>query len=282
MEMIARTKMKRAVDGVLSVRPYALYAQELLQNLGSDKTIENPYLDKKNKNQNSNKVLLIVIAGDKGLCGGYNANIIREFRRRQKASQELDIIAIGKKAVLETKKAGLPLLSEYADIPDKITAEFIHPIAEQARKKYLTGDYKEVELLFTDFESSFVQKVRTRVILPIDLGYIASVLDESASEETKGENLAKSEISTFSPYLLEPSANIIIETIVPKLVDMSLMHALFESRASEESSRMFAMKNATENAEELKADLTLTFNRIRQQGITQEIAEIAAGAEAIK
>jgi len=140
MEMIARTKMKRAVDGVLSIRPYALYTQELLKNLGSDKTIENPYLEKKNKDQGSNKVLLIVIAGDKGLCGGYNANIIREFRRRQKEGQVLEIIAIGKKAVLETKKAGLVLLSEHANIPDKITTEFIHSIAEQAREKYLTKD----------------------------------------------------------------------------------------------------------------------------------------------
>ncbi|PIR86979.1 MAG: ATP synthase F1 subunit gamma [Candidatus Harrisonbacteria bacterium CG10_big_fil_rev_8_21_14_0_10_49_15] len=277
MEMIARTKMKRAVDGVLAIRPYALYARELLKNLGSDKTLENPYL----KQGTGNKTLLVIIAADKGLCGGYNANIIRELRRRANSGEDMDLYTIGKKAGLEGMKLKMNIMGAHKDIPDKLTSGWIEPIAEKIRKDYLDEGYKRVEILFTDYVSSFTQVVRTRVILPINVTEIDEVLAAAATSEERTEELANGSLKAFSPYLFEPSVSVIVNTIVPKLVDVSLLHALHEGRASEESMRMFAMKNATENAQELKDDLTLSYNRIRQQSITQEIAEIAAGAEAI-
>lgn len=276
MEMIARTKMKRAVDGVLAMRPYALYAQELLVHLSADKKLDSVYLHQ----GSGNKVLAVIIAADKGLCGGYNANISRHIKKRFQNGETVEVIAIGKKAVKEARKNKFELLASYVDVPDKISLEFAAPIAKLLREKFLSGEYKSVEVIFTDYVSSLVQKVSNKTILPVSAESVASVIKESAFSEEAGEKV--SELSNdYGLYIFEPSTEVILNTIVPRLVDVGLTHALFESRASEESMRMFAMKNATENAEELKNDLTLSFNRARQQGITQEIAEIAAGAGAL-
>lgn len=277
MEMIARTKMKRAVDGVLSVRPYALYAQELLDNLATHTRLESPYLE----NGKGSKVLIVLIAADKGLCGGYNANISRELKKHLQGEQAIDIIAIGKKAVNEARKNKLECIMSHTDVPDKLSAEFMTPIAEQVRNQFLSGTYKTVEVVFTDYVSSLTQKVHSKTLLPVTPSSLGRILKESATEAELGEKVS-SGASRYNPYIFEPNTNVILHTILPRLVDVGLVHALFESRASEESMRMFAMKNATENAEKLKDDLTLSFNRARQQGITQEIAEIAAGAEALK
>jgi len=225
---------------------------------------------------------VVIVAADKGLCGGYNANISRLFKKVLAQKKEVEVIAIGKKAVNEAKKASLPLVASYINLPNRLNAEFIRPIAQLVREKFLAGDYQTVEVIFTDYISSLTQKVEQKTLLPITLGQVDRLIEETKNEESTGETISDNPQTEYDSYIFEPSANIILNTVVPRLVDIGLFHALFESRASEESMRMFAMKNATENAQQLSDDLTLFYNRARQQGITQEIAEIAAGADALK
>ncbi|MDP3881120.1 MAG: ATP synthase F1 subunit gamma [bacterium] len=275
MEMIARTKMKKAVDGVLSVRPYALYAQELLMHLSADKTLESPYLS----SGKGEKILLVVIASDKGLCGGYNANVNRLLKAYLAENQNVEVLAMGKRAILEAKKLGLKTIAEYKDVPDKVSSEYVSEISKELRKAFRSGEFKKVEAIYTDYVSSFSQKAQTRTILPVSVKGVTEIIEKAAFGSEKKEELNDGE--GFGMYLLEPNVETILNTVVPRLVDVSVLHSILESKASEESMRMFAMKNATENAKELQDDLTLSYNRARQQGITQEIAEIAAGAEAL-
>lgn len=281
MEMIARTKMKKAVDGVLSVRPYALYAQELLMHLSADKTLRSPYLS----NGAGEKTLLVVIASDKGLCGGYNANVNRLLRSylnensHFSKTKTIEVLALGKRSILEAKKLGLKTIAEYRDVPDKVSSEYVAEISKELRKAFRSGEYKKVEAIYTDYVSSFSQKAQTRTVLPVSVEGVTEIIEKGAFGSEKHEELVKEK--HFGMYLLEPSAETILDIIVPRLVDISVLHSILESKASEESMRMFAMKNATENAKELQDDLTLSYNRARQQGITQEIAEIAAGADAL-
>lgn len=275
MEMIARTKMKKAVDGVLSVRPYALYAQELLMHLSADQTLESPYLSK----GAGEKTLLVVIASDKGLCGGYNANVNRLLRFYISENNNIEVLALGKRAILEAKKLGIKTIAEYRDVPDKVSSEYVAEISKVLRKAFRSGEYQKVEAIYTDYVSSFSQKAQTRTILPVSVKGVSEIIEKAAFGAEKREELNDGD--GFSMYLLEPSVEAILNTVVPMLVDVSILHSILESKASEESMRMFAMKNATENAKELQNDLTLSYNRARQQSITQEIAEIAAGADAL-
>ena len=275
MEMIARTKMKKAVDGVLSVRPYALYAQELLMHLSADQTLESPYLS----HGAGEKTLLVVIASDKGLCGGYNANVNRLLRFYISDNKNVEVLALGKRAILEAKKLGIKTVAEYRDVPDKVSSEYVAEISNELRKAFRSGEYKMVEAIYTDYVSSFSQKAQTRTILPVSVKGVTEIIEKAAFGTEKKEELNDGD--GFGMYLLEPNVETILNTVVPMLVDVAMLHSILESKASEESMRMFAMKNATENAKELQNDLTLSYNRARQQGITQEIAEIAAGADAL-
>lgn len=274
MEMIARTKMQRRISSVLSIRPYALYAQQLLLSLSKEEGVESPYLS---AGQGS-KTLAVVIASDKGLCGGYNSSIGRLLRSYVTERSNLEVVCIGKRARAEAKKLKLPVRLEFIDLPDQLTLADAEKMGEAIEKLFVSGEYASVEVVYTDYVSSFSQKVKVRPLLPISKELLEDLVKASAFEEEKEEKL---EAQSLALYTFEPSAGAIIDSIVPTLINASILHSLLESKASEESMRMFAMKSATENANKLQSDLTLSYNRARQQGITQEIAEIAGGAEAL-
>ncbi|MDP2629414.1 MAG: ATP synthase F1 subunit gamma [Candidatus Harrisonbacteria bacterium] len=280
MEMIARVKMKKAIDGVLSVRPYAFYASELLANLSQDQILDSAFL----RPGKGSKLLLVVIGADKGLCGAYNANVGRSLKQFEedlnvKRLSGLEVIAIGKKAAQEAQRYKIPVLKEFSELSDNPKAKDVDEVAHMVREQFLSGQYRRVHILYTDYVSSFSQQVRSRVLLPIVSEEIYSLLKEASFEEEKEEKLSG---AALARYILEPDPAAIFDSVVPRLIDIMILHALLESRASEESMRMFAMKNASESAQDLQDDLTRVFNRARQASITQEIAEIAAGAEALR
>lgn len=273
MELISRTKMQKAIQNVLSLRPFALYARELLVNLSKNRNLESPFLE----HGAGGKELLVVIASDKGLCGGYNANIERALR--QKDFEKTEVVCLGKKALSLAKKFNLKILEKYTELPDRPSVEFVEEISQKIRSLFLSGEYRFAEVVFTDYISSFSQKVRSRKILPITDSLLDKIISSASFSEEKEEKLNGEK--DFLNYILEPDASSIFANIVPFLIDVSILHAMLEAKASEESMRMFAMKSATENANKMKAGLTLSFNRARQQSITQEIAEISAGADAL-
>jgi len=163
MEMIARTKMKRAIDNALSARPYAVYARELLINLTRSEKLSHPLLHK----GKGDKTLLIIIAADRGLCGGYNTHISRTVLQSVTEAEHIDALTIGRRAGMIAKKAGLETIASYTHLPDPTPHETVHEIAETIRTAFSDGSYRDVKIVYTNFISSLKQTVTTRTVLPI-------------------------------------------------------------------------------------------------------------------
>ncbi len=264
MQLVAASKMRRAQDADKASAPYARAASELLTYLSSQGETDDHPLFQQRKVKSR---LLILIAADKGLAGAYNSNVfkayVRELRADDKSGIKNETIAIGRRAaqfvarLKDTQVAGV-----YEDLPDQPTGSELHAILTTAVDKFISGDVDAVDVIYTQFISSITQQVTQQRILP------------AGFEET--------EVSTqVSSALYEPSVQEVLDGVTHRLVESQIFQALLDSRASEWSMRMIAMKNATDNASELADDLTLAMNKARQSAITQELAEISGGVEAM-
>lgn len=301
MEMMSAVKMKKAVDTALNTRLYARLAQELIENVSK---IDEPNIDLL-EIRPVKKMLVILISSNKGLCGSFNSNILRKSKiilddvknvakhRIAGANDilpeenvEIDMICIGKKGANFAKKYGYNLLAVYEKLTDKPSMDEIVPVARQAINLFKDKKYDKILMTYTDFKSTMRQESKVRQLLPFsstDLEkMISNVGDEKSREKNKEESeKIKNENTDMSNYLFEPDLDIVIENVFPRLVEIQLYQAVLESVASEHSSRMMAMKNASEAAEDMIKDLNLSFNKARQAGITQEISEISSGAAAL-
>lgn len=277
MEMVSAAKMRKAIDGALRTRVYASLAGELLDRLS--------YLPQPGyalfAKRPVEKVLLIVVSSNKGLCGSFNANV---FKKGTQVMQELtdsvhiDVIGIGKKSALFAKRNNLPLVAVFDDISEQPEIEDILTIAKMAVSGFTTEKYDQVLMLYTHFQSSLVQQASVKQLLPVSQKTIQTLAHGGGLPiELRGA----APISIEHTYI-EPNKEIIFEKIVPKLVDIQLYQSILESAASEHSARMVAMKNATEAAGDMITNLSIAFNKARQAAITQEIAEIAGGAAALE
>lgn len=275
MEMIARTKMKKAIDTALSARPYTLYARNILINLTRKETFTHPLLQV----GAGVETLVVVIGSDKGLCGGYNTNIFRKLLVLQQQGESLKAITIGRRAELMCAKLNIDIRASYTHISDQDTVAILHNIAEKVREEFLSGQYKQVVLMYTNFISAMTQRVLSRTIIPVTPDTLERMVDEAGADDSLGTARLTADMSL---YTLEPGAEEVLDTIVPELVTAEILQGLVEARASEESMRMFAMKNATDAAGTLQNSLLVAFNKARQASITQEIAEISAGADALQ
>ncbi|MFA5934066.1 MAG: ATP synthase F1 subunit gamma [Candidatus Paceibacterota bacterium] len=274
MELVAASKMRRAIASTLASRPYASYSDEVLQSLSQIKTeVSHPLLEVREPN----RILVILITSNRGLCGAYNAQVIREAVKfikshnlEAKPPSELSFITIGKKGDAMLRRLGQNIIASFADLPDTITLRDIIPVANLIIETFKKKETDQVSVLFTDFISALSQKSNLKQVLPI------VVSDMAKSTETSTNN----KLPTTN-YLFEPNYDILMPLLVEKLAKMQLFQMILESRASEESSRMVAMKNASEAAGEMIDDLTLIFNKARQASITQEISEISAGMASV-
>ncbi len=267
--MVAASKMRKAQESALATRAYADSGQQIMARLraylateGAD--IQHPLLVKRPVET----IVLVVIASDRGLAGGYNANVIKqtlEFLQEHKDKQ-IRLVTVGRKAQEAFNRLGIELTASFTDFAAKPTSQDIMPIAKLTTAAFLSGECDQVSVIYTKFYSTLRQIAEAKQILPIDLTR-EKVLDESKTQ--------------VDPYIFEPEPNIVLDFIIPRLVEMQLLQTLLDAIASEHSSRMLAMKNATDNAIELIGDLQLTYNSVRQANITREIAEISAGANAI-
>ena len=255
MEMVAASKLRRAQAQVLNSRPYFEIFSDTIQGiLNSTRDLSSPYLHQRPVK----KVMYIVIAGDRGLAGGYNSNILKMV---QSGINDKDavVLPIGKKAVDYFKSHNVPALTEqYAEAADLSIGDCFS-IARQLSRGFLKGEYDEVHVAYTEFVSMLSQTPVTKQLLPLT----------GEKEESQ---------SCLAQMVYEPDCEDVFAAIVPEYLGGVLYGAVCESRASEQAARRSAMDSATQNAEDMIADLSLKFNRARQAAITQEITEIVAGS----
>jgi F-type H+-transporting ATPase subunit gamma len=272
MEMVSSYKMKRATKQVLATRAYAKIALELLVNIRQDKNILHPLLEEREVK----KILVIVFASNKGLCGSYNSSVFKKVDEfvKNHSNAEIDFITIGKKAEKRIKQDYGKHIASFTDIPEKPFIEQVFPFSRLAIDGFIDKTYDQVSIIYTDFVSSVKYDVLVRKLLPVSEKVLYELINRIG--ENKDEKIIENK--NLANYLFEPDTNSVLNQILPHLTDMQLYQSLLESNASEHSSRMITMKSASENASDMIDDLSFSFNKARQASITQEILEIASGA----
>lgn len=264
MQLVAASKMRRAQDADKASAPYTRAASALLANLAAQgATADHPLFAKREVKTR----LLIVVASDKGLVGAYNANVlkayVRELREDDSKGIKNETIAVGRKASqFVTRLKDTTISGVYEHLPDQPTGVQLDAIYDTALDKFTSGEVDAVDVVYTEFVSSINQQPKVQRILPAGVGTAES---EQSSHEAK----------------YEPDVQTVLDGIARRLVEAQIFQALLDSKASEYSMQMVAMKNATDNASDLVEDLTIAMNKLRQSAITQELAEISGGVEAL-
>ncbi len=265
MQLVAASKMRRAQESEKASDPYTTAASELLTYLaGQGFTRQHPLFAERDVKSR----LLIMVAADKGLAGVYNSNIFKLYTRELQADQSAGIknktITIGRRATqFATRLKGVEVIGAYEDVPDQPDGQTLHTILDTVRQQFVSGDVDAVDIIYTDFVSSITQTPALKRVLP------------AGFKET--------EVGSFvREARYEPSLDEVLDAVAHRLVGAQIYQTLLDARASEHSMRMMAMKNATDNASDLADDLTLAMNKARQGAITQELAEISGGVEAMK
>ena len=266
MEMVAAAKLRRAQTQVTASRPFTDKLREVLARLVSAARkaegggrVNHPLLEVREVK----RVLYVVVTADRGLAGGYNANVIRRLQGiLDEETREVEIVAIGRKGRDFLRKRGTPPLREYVQLGDEISFSVAKAVAGELMDDFTSGRFDEINLLYTEFVSAMTQRPIVERLLPVD------------EPEDQGEEGAVE-------YIYEPSPESVINILLPRFVETEVYGALMEAKASELGARMTAMRSASDNATEMIDELTLNYNRARQAGITKEISEIVGGAEAI-
>jgi F-type H+-transporting ATPase subunit gamma len=262
MKMVSAAKLKKAQDAITAMRPYAEKLTELLQNLST--TLDADAGGEYTKQREINKVLVVAITSNRGVCGAFNTNVIKQSKLIADSyeGKQVDIFAIGKKGNDILRKT-YDVVENRSDIFDNLTFDNVAEIAQSLTDKFISGDYDRIEIVYNEFKNAATQIVQTQQFLP--LAPIKS--DKPAST---------------GDYIFEPSKEEIVLTLIPKSLKTQLYKSIRDSFASEHGARMTAMHKATDNATDLRDQLKLTYNKARQAAITNEILEIVGGAEALK
>lgn len=271
MEMVATSKLKRATDRVIAARPYAAALAETLADLYSPELAEKfPLL--RQVGDKVRRVALILITSNRGLCGAFNGNLIRLAKARMeelsRQGTQVELHGIGRKGIGYFRYIGHPLASQRQDIGDKPTPQHAAEVMTPLMERFASGAIDAVEVVFAKFNSPLSTPPTVMRILPV------SPVAPAESRSREGKRRAN--------YILRPSAEAIVQGVLPLYVRNALFRALVETAAAEHGARRTAMKNATDSAGEMIEALRRTYNRARQAQITQEIAEIVGGAEALK
>lgn len=286
MEMVAAAKMRKSQLVALQSRPYCENALKLLGSLSEKSDYKyHPLLAVRP----IKKKALIVIASDKGLCGGLNSNIFKKALKylEDNSGKEIDIIAVGKKARDYLAWRGYNIRAEFTKIGDSVEMKDTVSIAALVMDLYAKKGYDLITAVYTNFLSTLKQKAVLRQVLPISIEGIKEIVSGIIPEQGKYTELKdkQKEIEEDSSwnyeYKFEPSAKEVLDELLPGLLRIQVYHMVLEANASEHSARMVAMKNASENAEKLINELVIIYNKLRQSAITEEISEITAGREAL-
>ena len=259
MQFVAASKLKRAQDSTLAARPYSEKIDEVLADLaavlGAD---EHPLLSQRE----GGKRLLVLITSDRGLAGPLNTNTIRFAARTITEHQgDLAVVSVGRKGRDAMRRARVPLEAHFAGYGDRPTFADVIPLSRLITDGFVSGEFGQIDIAYPRFVSTLVQRPTMDALLPV-----------KPTEDTEG--------IPGNQFIFEPNAGAVLEQLLPRYVATRLYQAVLEAKASEESSRMVAMKNATENADDLIEEYTLAYNKVRQANITREMIEIATGAQA--
>ncbi|OGW37468.1 MAG: ATP synthase F1 subunit gamma [Nitrospirae bacterium RBG_13_39_12] len=270
MKMVAASKLRKVQDRMLNFRPYALKMESVLSELAREVERElHPLLALRPKKN----VEVVVITSDKGLCGAFNANILRAsakyIEKLKHDGYELSLTVVGRKARDYFRRRNVPMRKTWLGLSGKITYADAQDIAKDIIEAYTNETIDEVVIIFNEFKSLIAQNVTSTKLLP--LGSI-----ESGEEKSKESSLLRGD------FLYEPSKEAIFETLLPKYIEIQAYRAMIESSAAEEAARMTAMENATKNCGELIDKVTLQANKARQSSITKELMDIVGGVEALK
>lgn len=261
MKMVSAAKLKKAQDAITMLRPYSEKLQELIQKVstGSEGSLSE-YAQKREVK----KILYIAISSNRGLAGAFNSSVIKELNAnyKQKEDVEIEVLTIGKK-VFDAVRRVRTVYDNQSSIYDSVSFEAVSKLTSAVMKDFSEGIFDEVYLVYNKFINAATQEVRTEQLLPI-------TMPKQAEEDAE------------SDYIFEPDKQTILETLIPKSIKTQVYKALLDSIASEHGARMTAMHKATDNANALKNELVIFYNKARQAAITNEILEIVSGAEALK
>lgn len=291
MQMVAAAKMQRAVKSVLDIRPYAHNAWSVLVNMTrAMKYAKHPLLEVRSVQ----KVLIVVISSNRGLCGSFNVSIMKQLRALLADEERLyslsggeegniqkekcvDVLAIGRKAEKMALAVKKNLIASFPDLMHTPSFDEARSVANMLVDIYVKKQYDKIVVIYTDYVSALTQQAKIRQVLPVNVVEFEKQLAEM--------DILQKEIGLTGPdheYKIEPSPEAVLDTMLPALLRTQIYHMVLESNASKEASRMVAMKNATDAAGEIAQEFMLVYNRIRQAKITQEIAEISAGRAALE
>jgi F-type H+-transporting ATPase subunit gamma len=270
MKMVSAAKLRKAQDKIVSLRPYANKLQEIQVNLSkslADSEIENVY----GRDTSHEKILIVVVTSNRGLCGAFNSNVIKEARRiiseqysEQYSKGNVSILTIGKKGFDFFRKLNINLLPAQNNLLNDLSFDNVARVAEDVMNSFVSGEFDRVELIYNRFKNAAVQNLTNELFLPV----------ESAPEgDVK---------TTPVDYIYEPDRVKIIKELIPKSLKIQFYKAVLNSFVAEHGARMTAMHKATDNATQMIKDLTLQYNKARQAAITNQILEVVSGAEALR
>jgi len=270
MKMVAAAKLQNSQKTARDAKPFFNKTRKILSDVYkfTEQKMEHPLLHK----SEGDKKLLVIISSDRGLCGAYNARVIDEAEEFLKNNPDTEIYSLGSKAKKYFQRRDYDFIKKYDDIVDYPDFYFARKLSDEIIEIFKGKKFKQINVIYTHFESAINQKVKNINLLPVNAEEIDRELRERGGEPSE----------EHVDYIYEPSPQEILDIILPKYVTNTLYSILLESKASEYGSRMTAMDSATENANEMIDDLTLSYNRARQASITKEITEIVGGAEALK
>lgn len=279
MESVSAVKMRKSQERAFASRPYVHSAMQILARVAQSQSLLNHPLSTK---RTTGKVLLVVVTSDKGLAGSVNSAVLKKVDKLKKSGISFDMIAVGRKAVEFAGREKITLLGEYTNVGDAVQISDVDEIVNKIVENFsMTATYSKVEVIYQNFLSTFEQEATSRQVLPLDPNEIHFIMrgikpkTGKFSEDVVGPD-------KVIDHKIEPDALTVFNALIPQLVRIILFHAFLESKASEHSARMVAMKNATDKSKEVAKLLTLKFNKARQAAITAEVAEITGGMEAMK
>jgi F-type H+-transporting ATPase subunit gamma len=277
MELVSASKMRRAIQSAMQLRKYSRTAWSILERVALASSSEHPALG----TRPLKNVFIVLFTSDRGLAGNFNTQMTRLVAKYLKGLEELgtfqsaSFVAIGKKGQQFLTRTGQKIVAAFPAMSVRPQFRDILPITRLALDSFQSGEYDHVVVLYPDFVSPLVQQATAKVLLPISRDNVREMTERLVPRDSEAEKERR------VTYTFEPSAEEVLDRILPQITEMQMYQALLESTASEHSARMVAMRNASDNASDLIGDLTLTYNQSRQAGITNELAELSAAAAAL-
>lgn len=269
MEMVSVAKMRRAIEKAVKSRAFTREAYDMLALLSTRIDLHQHHFFV--APPNTQKVLFVVIASNKGMCGGYNTSVSKDVRKNIKGHEaDAAFITIGKQADKIASRTGVPIVASFADFSEDVSLDESLALSNVLLQEFATGQYSRIQIISTHFIRTMQYQVLSTQVLPVSL--------ELSSYYTSNPTTVPAQ----NTHLFEPTITEVVDKVVPELVNAIIYQLLVDAFASEHSARMVAMKNATDSAGTLLGDLTLSYNQVRQANITQELSEIVAGASALQ